>query len=147
MNQSAPSNPVCACGALRKATRLVTQMYDEALKPSGLLITQFGILMPIKKYQPVTITQLANWVVMDRTTLTRNLKILEKQGLVSIEPGQDQRTRIIRITHKAENMLNTAIPLWEAAQKQFIKTVGEHKWTELKTGLTHIINRIHQGDK
>ncbi|HEY9847811.1 MAG TPA: MarR family transcriptional regulator, partial [Candidatus Caenarcaniphilales bacterium] len=89
---------VCACFNLRKASRAVTQLYDKVLQPSGLLATQFTLLSAIALTGSVTITRLAQELVMDRTTLARNLKPLERQGLIQIKPGQDQRTRIVTLT-------------------------------------------------
>jgi DNA-binding MarR family transcriptional regulator len=144
-NSNLRSLGMCACGNLRQAARLVTQLYDEALKPSGLLITQFGVLMTIKKMQPATINRLVEQLGMDRTTLTRNLKPLVGKGLVSIVSGTDQRTREVSLTEKAEGKIKTALPLWEAAQNKFLNSVGETEWTHLQQGLSHVVNRIQKG--
>ena len=84
----------CACFSLRKVTRAVTQLYDEMLRPAGLRGTQFSLLVAVQMAGPVGVTRLAELTVMDRTTLTRNLELLQKQGLIEIAAGADRRSRI-----------------------------------------------------
>src|SRR5688572_31775668 len=79
----------CTCFNLRKAARAVTQLYDDILRPSGLRATQFSLLMLIRGAGRLQLTELAEAAVMDRTTLKRNLALLEREGLVRIEPGDD----------------------------------------------------------
>jgi DNA-binding MarR family transcriptional regulator len=122
---------VCTCFNLRKAARAVTQRFDEALKPSGLLATQFTILTAVAIAGAGTMTELAQILVMDRTTLTRNLKPLEREGLISIEPGQDKRVRIICLTAKGQNALAQALPLWKQVQNSVQQGLGQDKWTLL----------------
>src|SRR5678810_1503938 len=88
----------CTCGQLRKAARAVTLLYDNAFKSSGLLSTQLGVLHAICKSESIKISDLANELDMDRTTLTRNLSILERQGFIKISTGNDHRTRIVTAT-------------------------------------------------
>ena len=96
---------VCACFNLRKATRVVTQLYDEALKPAGLRSTQFAVLAATRALGPVSVNQLAEWIVMDRTTLTRNLKPLERDGLIAVRAGDDLRVRQVSLTAKGRKTL------------------------------------------
>jgi DNA-binding MarR family transcriptional regulator len=107
---------MCTCFNLRKASRAVTQKFDEILKPSGLLVTQFTVLVAVAMSEAKTINELAEILVMDRTTLTRNLKPLEREGWLKIEPGQDRRTRIVRLTDDGKATLTKALPLWKQAQ-------------------------------
>src|SRR5918911_2099329 len=88
----------CACFNTRKASRALTQLYDDVLRPSGLRITQFTLLMVLRGYGPMSINNLAEATVTDRTTLTRNLAILEEQGLVRSQSGSDARVRIVELT-------------------------------------------------
>ncbi len=83
----------CACFNLRKVTRAVTQLYDELLRPAGLRVTQFSLLVAVRMAGPVGVTRLVELTVMDRTTLTRNLELLQKQGLIEVASGEDRRTR------------------------------------------------------
>lgn len=126
----------CACFNLRKAARVITQHFDEILKPSGLLSTQFTILATVAVAKLATINELAEMLVMDRTTLTRNLKPLEREGWLKSEPGQDQRTRVISLTANGEATLAKALPLWEQAQSTVEETLGQQRWSNL---LTHLV--------
>ena len=126
----------CACFNLRKASRVVTQHFDELLKPSGLLVTQFTILAAVAVVKSGTINELAEILVMDRTTLTRNLKPIERDGWLKSEPGQDQRTRVITLTANGEAILTKALPLWKQAQCTVEETLGQQRWREL---LAHLV--------
>ncbi len=121
----------CACFNLRKASRVITQHFDEALKPSGLLATQFTILVALAMSRSATVNELAEKLVMDRTTLTRNLKPLEREGWLKSEPGQDQRTRVITLTAKGEVVLAKALPRWQEAQTMVEKNLGQPRWNAL----------------
>lgn len=134
----------CACFNLRKASRAVTQLYDEILQPSGLLATQFTLLVAISIAGSTTITRLAEDLVMDRTTLTRNLKPLERQGLIEIVPGQDQRTRIVVLTKEGREALAKAISLWEQAQAFVVEGLGQNRWSTLLSNLSHTVLLTHK---
>jgi DNA-binding MarR family transcriptional regulator len=125
----------CACFNLRKASRVVTQHFDEILKPSGLLITQFTILVAIAMAKSGTINELAEILVMDRTTLTRNLKPLEREGWLTSEHCQDRRTRVISLTPSGETALAKALPLWKQAQTSVEEVLGQQRWNAL---LSHL---------
>ncbi|WP_373538624.1 MarR family winged helix-turn-helix transcriptional regulator [Chamaesiphon sp.] len=125
----------CACFNLRKASRVVTQHFDEILKPSGLLITQFTILVAISMAKSGTINELAERLVMDRTTLTRNLKPMEREGWLKSDSGQDRRTRVISLTPNGEAALAKALPLWKQAQNGVEETLGQQRWNAL---LSHL---------
>jgi len=125
--QCAEIGKACVCGNLRKASRLISQIYDEFLKPSGLKATQFALLMTVKGFGRGTISKLAKWSITDRTTVTRNLKILEKMGLVKIEPGEDLREKIVTITDKGIDALLSGYPYWEKAQLNVSEMIGKDK--------------------
>ncbi len=118
----------CACLNLRKATRAVSQMYDEILRPSGLKVTQFSVLATVAGVGPASMTTISRTLVMDRTTLTRNLKPLMDRGLVKAEKGNDRRQRPIAITRKGEDALARAMPLWRQANEQIVDGVGAARW-------------------
>ena len=126
----------CTCFNLRKAARAVTQMYDEFLRPSGLRATQFSLLMLIRGMGPVRITDLAEEAVMDRTTLKRNVELLEREGLVRIEPGEDARVREVRLTPAAEERLAEALPLWRRAQARVTSELGQGRTDRLLADLS-----------
>jgi len=125
----------CACFNLRKAARVITQHFDEALRPSGLLITQFTILVTVAMAKSGTINELAEVLGMDRTTLTRNLKPLQRKGWLKAEPGQDQRTRIVSLTPEGEEVLAKAFPLWKQAQDAVVAALGLQRWETLRSHL------------
>ena len=107
----------CVVYNLRRASRAVTQLYEEHLKPSGLLPTQFTLLAAVRVMGPVKMSVIAEELVLDRTTLTRNIRPLEREGLVSIISAKsDQRMREISITNKGLKKLEEAIPCWQEAQ-------------------------------
>jgi DNA-binding MarR family transcriptional regulator len=114
----------CACFNIRKATRVVTQLFDDLMQPSGVRATQFTILVMVAKREAATMTELAESLVMDRTTLTRNLKPLEEQGLIRGVAGIDRRTRSISLTAKGQRILSQALPLWKKAQASVVRHLG-----------------------
>lgn len=118
----------CACLNLRMAARAVTQMYDEALRPSGLKATQFSVLAAVANVGPASMTRIAGALVMDRTTLTRNLQPLLDQGLVKAGKAEDGRQRTISITAQGRATLARALPLWRNAQDQIVGGLGFARW-------------------
>ena len=130
----------CACLNARKAARAVTQLYDEVLQPSGLRATQFTLLVAIALAGEAPVTRLADALVMDRTTLTRNLALLERQGLVGIAPGTDQRTRMVTLTNQGRDALAKALPLWEQAQKRVVSGLGRNRWKTLLADLSDVVS-------
>lgn len=125
----------CACFNLRKTSRAITQHYDRVLQPSGLRVTQFTILAVTALAETIPITQLAKQLVMDRTTLTRNLRPLEKQGFIEIIPGEDLRTRYVTLSKKGRNALIKALPLWEEAQQRFESGLGDERFQSMLSDL------------
>ena len=109
----------CYCGSIRQASRIVTQMYDQALKPSGLKITQFGILRVLSTYPGLTTGEMAEALVMDSTTLTRTLKIIQDNKWIEAKPGEDRRERHWSVTRSGQERLQEAMPLWKNVQKEF----------------------------
>ena len=134
----------CACFNLRKAARAVTQMYDEFLRPSGLRATQFSLLMLIRGEGPIRITDLAERAVMDRTTLKRNVELLEREGLVRVEAGEDARVREVRVTAAAEERLARALPLWRRAQAHVTGELGHGRADRLLADLSATIATVER---
>ena len=130
----------CACGNLRKAARAVTQLFDEALRPAGLRATQFGILGATMVMGPVTVTKLAEVTVTDRTTLTRNLRLLAKKGLIRIQTGNDRREREVTLTDRGREALAKGYPFWQKAQTRVVKGLGEEQWKSLREGLSAVVS-------
>ncbi len=126
----------------RQVARRVTQWYDQCLQPNGLRSTQFNVLVAIALAQTVPLTHLAEILVLDRTTLTRNLKPLEQQGLVRIEPGADRRVHLIRLTEPGYALLQQALPSWEKAQAEMTTRLGPSQWDALHTDLRTLVARV-----
>jgi DNA-binding MarR family transcriptional regulator len=130
----------CACANLRKASRAVTQLYDESLQPTGLRATQYTLLVALSLAGSTSITDLAQKMVMDRTTLTRNLTLLEHQRLVTIAPGTDQRTRTVTLTNHGREALAKALPLWEQAQTRVVSGLGRERWIAMLSDLSDVVS-------
>jgi DNA-binding MarR family transcriptional regulator len=129
----------CACANVRRTDRVVTGFYDEILAPSGLRITQFTLLATLAEAGSMTINRLAELMVMDRTTLTRNLGPLTKQGLVQIEEGEDRRTRQVLLTSIGEQALRSALPLWQEAQSRVVHALGQEQFDHLLGDLSALM--------
>ncbi|MGA7936254.1 MAG: MarR family transcriptional regulator [Kovacikia sp.] len=123
---------------VRRASRILTQLYDAAFRPVGLVQTQFTLLVAIHLLEPVPITQLAQKLFTDQTTLTRNIKLLEKRGWVAINPGDDRRIKLVSLTIEGQTVLDQALPLWEQAQTQVIQHFGHQKWQTLLSLLAEV---------
>ena len=130
----------CACFNLRKTARAITKLYDEALRPTGLRCTQFSLLIATTMREPVTVTRLAEIALMDRTTLARNLRPLEKEGFINVTPGDDQRTRIVTLATPGKKVLLKALPLWEKAQARIVKGLGQERWDSLRANLEEVVS-------
>lgn len=137
--RSALDPAACTCANLRKATRVVTQVYDAALQPTGLRATQFTVLATLSKRGDLPLTRLAEALVMDRTTLTRNLKPLVGKGFVRIDQDEDQRVRRISLTVAGKNTLNEALPNWRKAQSRLIAELGRERWSGFLNDLTETV--------
>jgi DNA-binding MarR family transcriptional regulator len=120
-------SPACACGRLRRATRALTQLYDDAMAPAGLRITQFSLLRTLARDGPLRISELAERLLLDRTALSRNLDPLVEHGYVAVTRGSDARTREAALTRKGSHALRAATPHWERAQKEVAARIGREK--------------------
>jgi DNA-binding MarR family transcriptional regulator len=124
---------------VRTVARLITNAYDDALRPSGLRVTQFALLVAIGAEQSVSITALARLIDMDRTTLSRNLKPLEKDGLIAYGTGGWGRSRALELTAYGKERFQAATPLWERAQEAFRSKLGDPTWTSVSQDLDTLI--------
>ncbi len=116
---------LCPAFNIRAASRIITQLFDEILKPSGLQITQFAVLVGVQILDSPSISKLAKGLVMDRTTLTRGLKPLENEGLIKITSGDDKRTHFVKITPKGKTALQKTLPYWEKARTVVSEEFGK----------------------
>ena len=124
----------CTCLAVRQAARRVTQFYDQFLASAGLRTTQFSILAKLRRLGERSINELAAEMVMDRTTLGRNVLPLEREGLISIEPGRtDRRSKTVKLTSEGRKRLDEAREGWRAAQAGFARAFGEERTVLLRS--------------
>jgi DNA-binding MarR family transcriptional regulator len=130
----------CACFNFRKASRAVTQQFDELLQSTGLRSTQLVVLVAVAVTESPGVASLARELVMDRSTLTRNLRPLVKQGLLKVRLGKDRRTRVVEMTSLGRDVLAEALPVWEHAQNRFVTQLGEARWQELLSLLSMTVD-------
>jgi DNA-binding MarR family transcriptional regulator len=137
MTSENPINPlVCNCFAVRAAARHVTQFYDRVLAPTGLRTTQFSILLKLRRRGSLTINALAEEMVMDRTTLGRNVLPLERDGLIAVAPAvSDRRAKELRLSKQGEKRLAAAVERWGKAQAQFEAVFGAERSAALRATL------------
>jgi DNA-binding MarR family transcriptional regulator len=138
------TSSACACWRLRRATRAITQLYDDVLAPSGLRLTQFGLLRTLSQHQAMTISSLAAVMLLDRTALSRNLDPLAERSLVEVVPGSDLRTRQVTMTAAGKRALDAAEPYWADAQREVSRRVGKQRLLELYAILEDV-ERLHPG--
>ncbi len=130
----------CACYHIRHAARVITRAYDEALKPVGLRGPQFSILTALKVARNLSISRLAQHMGMDRTTMSRNLRPLERQGLVSVSAEGRGQARTIAITDAGARRHDEAVPRWRRVQDKAMGALGGGDvWPQLR-------DRLHQLD-
>lgn len=143
LNHTSPPSP-CYCAVLRKAVRRVSLIYDTHLKSTGLKTTQFSLLAELSqdRPQPPTMNQLSEYLVMDRSTLGHNLRPLLRRGLVLLQQDTDDgRTRRVILTAKGAAKLSEGRRLWQAAQKEYERTIGKDVAVKLRNAL-HDLTRL-----
>ncbi|MBU3113640.1 MarR family winged helix-turn-helix transcriptional regulator [Clostridium lacusfryxellense] len=129
----------CACGNLRKTTRTITQFYDKMLLPTGLRSTQCLLLLDISYNENISVSSLGNILLMDQSTVTRNVELLRKSGYIDIKKEeQDSRKKCITITNKGLKTLEVAIPLLKKAQSKIEDGIGKERINELLKTLKDI---------
>jgi DNA-binding MarR family transcriptional regulator len=129
----------CVCNTLRMASRTVTQLYDDVLRPSGLRVTQFNILAMIARMGEANLKQLEDTLAIDQTTLTRSLNLLERDRVIERVPHPDGRIKAMRLTSKGRRALETAWPLWARAQDKVLRELGTTAWADAQRRLAHLL--------
>ncbi len=142
MSEALKTPLVCTCGRLRMASRRVSRIYDRHLASVGLGIAQFGLLATVAENDGASVTTLAAILEMERTTLTRNLQPLEREGFLRIDAGADQRTRAVRITDAGRSIMQKAVPLWLEAQKNVRTSLGDENLAVLHQALGMTLERV-----
>ncbi len=121
----------CLCTHLRRAARGVSRRYDEALEGFGINVAQFSLLRHLQRLDRPSISSLAEAMGLDRSTLGRNLRVLEADGLVALAEGDDLRNRLVLLTEQGKARLSAAEPAWEQAQLKMLAALGEAQRDEL----------------
>jgi len=122
------------------ASRAVTRLYDEMLRPVGLRATQLAVLVAVGSREAVSITALAKIMGMDRSTLTRNLAPLKREGLIRVGNEGWRRSRTVEITKTGRARLREASSLWEDAQNALRRKLGVRKWAVIRADLDDLIS-------
>ena len=129
----------CVCHRTRMAARAVTRLYDDTLRSVGLRTTQLAVLVAVGNDNVVSITALAKFMGMDRSTLTRNLTPLERDGLIRVGNEGWRRSRTVEITKKGRSRLREALPLWKKAQETLRRKLGLRRWAVIRADLDDLI--------
>lgn len=126
----------CLCLAAQRAARALARRFDEALKPAGITSGQFSLLNALNRPEPPTIGSVASLLAMDRTTLTANLKPLERRGLIKVEiDSEDRRGRRIRLMDAGMKALGAALPIWVGTHAEIDQVIGNDQGATLRAGL------------
>ena len=132
----------CVTLQLRKATRVVTQLYDEALRPIGLRSTQLPILVTLAAQGALAMTNLADSLVLDRTTLIRNLRPLQRRGLIEVGREDGKRTHRAALTAAGHEAAAAAVPLWARAQTRVTDELGSRESVDLRRALSRLVSLL-----
>jgi DNA-binding MarR family transcriptional regulator len=130
------------CASFRRASRALTQVYDEALRPVGLRATQFTVLQVLSRVGSVSQGELGEMLAMDSTTLTRTLKIMARHSWVLKHRGKDRRERRLCLGKTGHEQFKRALPAWERAQAQLRHRIGNARWHELLNSTTELTNVV-----
>ena len=126
----------CLCLAAQRAARRLARRFDEVLKPIGITSGQFSLLMSLNRPEPPTIGAVASLLAMDRTTLTANLKPLQRRGMIALVADEkDRRSRRIKLQDAGMAVLSAAMPIWIGTHAEIDAEVGADRVTELRGGL------------
>ena len=128
----------CSCVAIRRTSRALTHFYDQMLEPSGIKVTQLSLLRAVRRLDAPNISALAEELELDRTTLGRNLAVIERNGLVAVTAGDDLRERTVSLTAAGEAALATAAPLWDAAQARIAERLGAERLAQFNELLSDL---------
>jgi DNA-binding MarR family transcriptional regulator len=126
-----PAEVVCVCATARMAARALTRVYDHALEPAGIRTSQFSILARLLEEGPLPLTRLAGRLAMDRTTLARDLRPLERRGLVAVSIGSDRRVRMADLTPAGRRLVDDVRPLWKQVQRDVRSELGADRVARL----------------
>ena len=124
-------NQACVADKLRLLNRIITRIYDEALRPTGLTTSQMNILVVVAKYGEATSLQVANWLHLEKSTLSRNIRRLQRSGWLTVLQSDKGRTHTLKLTSRGNRALRQGLPLWQSAQKEAAAILGNSGIQEL----------------
>jgi len=130
----------CACEALRRAARAISKVYAGSLADFGLTMTQLAILVATRQRGSLPLSRLAEGLRLDRTSLHRAVRPLERQGYPQILPARTPRERVATVTGKGERLLREALPIWESTQRRLVEAVGPRTWATRSSGLKQVVS-------
>ena len=134
----------CLCFQLRKASRAITQVYDQMLRTTGLTACQMMILNVLSQIGALTVTALAEAMATDRTTITRNLQPLQRKGWVKLQKGKDRRSRLVGLTAAGSKAVRRTEPIFRDFQKKLHAHLSEARLQTLCQELAQTISTIQQ---
>ena len=140
MQKNLPKTLPCLCANVRRASRVLTQMYDDALRPLGLRSTQFSILQALSRAGSLLQGNLADFLALDTTALTRAVQLMQKHGWIKVAKGkEDRRERWLSLTPRGGQELARALPTWEKVQQDLRAALGEERWKSLFEDSTEVV--------
>lgn len=144
IDMKGPKTPAlpCLCATIRRASRALTQLYEEALRPVGLRATQFTILQFLTEAGEVTQGVMGQMLAMDTTTLTRTLEIMVQRGWITKRHGEDRREWRIALTKSGESQFKGALPYWEKLQTRLRGELGKERWDKLMELSSEVTNVV-----
>jgi DNA-binding MarR family transcriptional regulator len=134
----------CSCAAVRSAARAVTKAYDDVLRPLELRMTQYTILAKVAKEGQLALSDLADRMVMDRTTLARNVKPLEREGWLEVAVGADRRERLLSVTATGKTLLERARPLWLETSRRLDEKLGPQQAETLRITMREVVKAARE---
>ncbi|WP_263146503.1 MarR family winged helix-turn-helix transcriptional regulator [Pseudomonas sp. RIT-PI-AD] len=135
-------NTHCLCTKLRRATRNVSHLYDHALAEIGLSVAQYSLLRHVERLDRPSITALAESIGLERSTLGRNLRVLQERGWVELAGGEDQRNRLVGLSDEGRACLVRALPLWQGVQERLRRRLGEDQ----RVALMQLLDELERLD-
>jgi DNA-binding MarR family transcriptional regulator len=147
MNANAIPDLPCLCASLRRASRTLTQFYEEELRPFGLRASQFTILQTLSLAGEVSQGRLGEMLAMDSTTLTRTLAIMSRNRWIERRPGGDRRVTHVQLSSTGKTLLARTLPHWERVQRRVGKSLGAGRWEELMKTSNDISRLVAREEK
>ncbi len=142
MKEASPAPPSlpCMCASFRRASRALTQIYDEGLRPLGLRVTQFTLLQALSLTGEISQGELGEVLALDSTTLSRTLQIMLQRQWIEERPGRDRRERRLRLAKAGQEQFRRAMPHWQKAQARLRSVLGDGRWHDLLQASNQLTN-------